>query len=741
MCCRIAALAFLATAALVPARARAFAPVEVTVHERDGVARHGWPLTVSVPFSRGELSPGTAVKAVDERGAAVPTQSRPLVTWPDGSVRWLLLDTVVDLKPGQARHLRVQAGAPRMPTVAVHTTESDDAILVDTGAVAFAVPKRRFAIVDAVRLHGSSKGAGGALQATIVADDSPLEAQPPVSVAVKENGPLRTRLELEGTYGSGFDYVVRIEAYAGQPFVRVWHTFINRHPPPYSSLARMSLDFALPELHLARYRYGLVGKIGKGGHLAAAGLRLYQSDNTAYALDGKTHPGQLSGWIELSGTQATVGIAARWLWEQYPQSFSARPDRLEYNLWAPEAPPANAGVGVAKTHELVVWAAPTKRWAAGASRALVRPLLGVVNPAWVARSGALPQAISPLAAGAGFTHTALEAARRYAKQNSVERWDECGAVHCTPGSERPRIGAYGMWNWGDWNFPGYHDTTQGTDSWGNQEYDTAYVLALTYAASGDEDVHDMLVAAARHFIDVDTIHACPARPKWIGMNHPKTPLHFAFELGGPDLGHTWTQGSLAYYYLTGDERGLAAARAIADYLVQRARNFARGNPRQWGWPQIALLAVYDATGERAYLDAALVYARGGMRAHPPTTSTQWKLGILADALAYTHAATGDSDIRAWLEQYANAVMQRVAHEDTRAFPAVAYIAALSGDPAMRAAARDRADRLDLGSWGKPYSINGRIGFRIESLLPANAPPTVPKSRPGGGRHPHAASVR
>jgi hypothetical protein len=61
-------------------------------------------------------------------------------------------------------------------------------------------------------------------------------------------------------------------------------------------------------------------------------------------------------------------------------------------------------------------------------------------------------------------------------------------------------------------------------------------------------------------------------------------------------------------------------------------------------------------------------------------------------------------------------MQRRAHEDQRAFPAVAYVAALTGNRAMRDAARSRVQQLDLGNWGKPYSVNGRIGFRIESLL-------------------------
>ena len=96
----VAALACAVAALTVPARARAFAPIPITVRAEDDVARHRWPLTVSVPFARGLLQRGQAVKVVDEHGGAAPVQARPLVTWPDGSVRWLLLDTQVDVKPG-----------------------------------------------------------------------------------------------------------------------------------------------------------------------------------------------------------------------------------------------------------------------------------------------------------------------------------------------------------------------------------------------------------------------------------------------------------------------------------------------------------------------------------------------------------------------------------------------------------------------------------------------------------------
>lgn len=731
---RLAALALLLAAAAPPTRAAAFAPVGLSVREVDGVERHRWPLTVSVPFRRGEVHPGTAVKVVDEHGIASPVQVHTLATWPDGSLRWLLLDTQLDLKPHRERRLRVAAGKAPPPPTAARVSETDDAMVVDTGAIRFTVPKKHFAVLEALQPRGGAP-VTGAMSAVVVAGERTSQAQPPARSTVTADGPLRVRVELQGTYGNGFDYIIRLEAYAGQPFVRVWHTLIDRAPTPYVRIPRFAVELPLAEPLPSHYRYGVVGGRPVNGPLPAEGVRLYQADNESYAVDDVVSAGKLAGWLELEGGGATIGLAGRWMWEQYPQSAAARGDRLVYNLWAPEAEPARAGVGAAKTHEFVVWAAAPKALPAGAGPGMARPLLGVVDPTWMAHSGALPQAVAPRAPSDRFVRKALEAARRYAQRNAIERWDDCGAVHCdTPGLERPRTGAYGMWNWGDWNFRGYRDTTKGTDSWGNLEYDTAYVLALTYAASGDAEVHDMMVAAARHFIDVDTIHACPARPEWVGMNHPKNPLHFAFELGGPDLGHTWTQGSIAYYYLTGDERGLAAARGVADYLVDRVRTVVRGNPRQWGWPQIALLAVYDATGERRYLDAALAYARGGMHAHPPTASTQWKLGILADALAYTHAASGDGEIRAWLEQYARAVVQRKAPADVRAVPAVAYVAALSGDKAMRAAARERVEQLDLGSWGKPYSINGRIGFRIESLLAA-PPPRAPAPHAPAPKHP------
>lgn len=699
-----------------PARG-AMAPVAVTVREPDGLARQHWPLTFSVPLARGALRGGEPVVARDEGGAALPVQARALSAWPDGSVRWLQVDTQVDLRPNQERRLRVEPGTPGRPHAPLTVSNGAERVDVDTGVLRFRVPRDHFALLEGLHPAGEKRPLGGAVGSLLVAGERRGDAQRPTDVRVLEQGPLRTRIALTGTYGNGFDYAIRLDAFAGQPFVRVLHTFINRHPTPFISVPRIAVEMPLGELKPGTYRAGFAGGRTRAAAIPDEGVGLVQRDNVTAEIRGESEATQLAGWVELSGPRVNAGIAARWFWQEYPQSFALRRDGLTYNLWAPEADPASAGVGAAKTHEFALWVAAPGRVPPGFGAALTAPLVGVVDPTAIAASGALPDAIAAREPAARFARKAAEAAQRYLRRNAQEQWNDCGRVHCNePGLERTRVGAFGMWNWGDWNFRGYQDTVKGTDSWGNLEYDTTAVLALSYAASGDPALFEAMVAAARHYGDVDVIHAAPARPEWVGMNHPKNPLHFSFQLGGPDLGHTWAQGLVDYYYLTGDERGLAAARGIADYLVQRSGGVVRGNPRQWGWPQIALLAVYEATGERRYLEAASRYAAGGMAAHPPGGTNNWKLGILADALAHTHAATGDAAMRAWLQAYASAIMERPGGPDGRAFPAVAYVGRLTDNAAMRAAALQRAERLDLGSWGKPFTINGRLGFRIFSLL-------------------------
>ena len=734
------------TAGAARGAAPAGAQLIIDVREPTGVARNHWPISVGVPFSPGYMKDPVGLSVLDGATPAA-VQTRVLSRWPDGSVRWALLDWQTDLQPKQTRHWRVGMGS----VTAEHTvkvTDGADRIDVNTGPLQFSVAKDRFAPLSTVRLNGAPVFSGPVTSFFDV-NGQRLHAQAPTTVTVTEPGPLRVRIELRGRYAAGFDYVVRIDAFANQPFVRLLHTFEQHNPQPYTSVRQLALTMPLTFTGPVSYSAGREKKEPFAGTVGDSGVVFSQEDNENLQLGAQRHAEQAAGWIDVRDASHGVALAARFFWQEYPQSFEVGTAGLTYNMWAPGAPPAKVGMGAAKTHEMVLYFHDKAAPAPGLLAALTEPVLGHVDARWTAATGALRNAVAPTPSTNAFLRTLAAGYHAYHQQAEVERWDDSGLVECphtptpptyaipatqAPRSEHPRRGFFGMFNWGDWNFPGYHDTTKGCDAWGNLEYDMTQVLALAYAATGEPAYHERMVAAARHFMDVDRIYYQQQRPNWVGMNHPKNPLHFTFELGGVDLGHTWTEGLLSYYYLTGDERGLEAARGIADYLVRRSRAVLRGNPRQWGWPQIALVAAYEATGNPEYRSAAQVYARGGMNAFPPDTHAGWKMGLLADGLSYTHAITNDPVIRDWLIRYAAAVRAHTGTVDPRFLPAMAYAARVSGDREQLRAISAAVNGLKFSNWGKPFTIAGRTGFRILSLAAAPAASTSgtqPPSAPPG----------
>jgi hypothetical protein len=230
-------------------------------------------------------------------------------------------------------------------------------------------------------------------------------------------------------------------------------------------------------------------------------------------------------------------------------------------------------------------------------------------------------------------------------------------------------------------------------------------------------------------------------PEWVGMNHPHKMLHFAWEASETvDLGHTWTEGLITHYRLTGEVRSLEAARGIADVLVDKVGRAK--NPRQFGWPMLALTAVYDATNDRRYRDAALEYALAGMQAFEPTpASGDWKMGILADGIAATHAATGDDRLRRWLVSYADDYSSAPSRwTDPRVALPLGYMAALTGQQRYATRAQSTAGAMKIGEWGKPLAAMGRTGFRLLAPL-ADAKIARPGTDAGQASAPSSPKAR
>src|SRR5712664_937192 len=66
--------------------------VEILIEAPEPKVRHREPVTCGIPWPKGMLHDPNYLVLRDEKGDSVPLQTRILDRWPEGSVRWLLLD-------------------------------------------------------------------------------------------------------------------------------------------------------------------------------------------------------------------------------------------------------------------------------------------------------------------------------------------------------------------------------------------------------------------------------------------------------------------------------------------------------------------------------------------------------------------------------------------------------------------------------------------------------------------------
>lgn len=684
--------------------------VPVTVRSTQPAPVGALPVMGGVPMPQGVLRDTTGI-VVRSGGVTTPVQSRILSRWPDGSVRWLLADWQMPLAAGDAAraHLERADDIPASPAKAVRLIRKSDRWIVDTGSARFAIPAE-----GTVLLRTEAEGADSivTLEGSLVVDGERREMTAARSLTVVDEGPWRLRIRARGGIGD-FQQEIRFDFFAGHRGVRVLHSIESHSRKAYVSLDRLELELrsARP---LTDCRFDLEGGSSVRRELADRPIPITQVDPDTLVVEGAVRRARGAGFAACRGEVSHLAAWSRFFWQEYPQGAEFSRNGLAVQLRAPTGRPMPFGSGAAKTHE--VWLLlDGNDGDAEALAAIARPAPLWVDPAWTARSGAMRNALAPGAASDAFLTYLAASIERYFVAQAREEWDDSGSIRCSEDDANRRLGAYGMLNWGDWNFREFRDDIKGCDAWGNLEYDTTQVLALAYAAQGRSDVFDAMTASARHFNDVDRIHFSAQHPSWVGMNHPKNPLHFTFELGGVDLGHTWNEGLLSYGVLTGDDRALTGGGAIADYLVRRRNHgMFRGNPRQWGWPQVALVAAWQHSGEERYREAAIWYAHRGMFAHPADGAGDWKRGILAEGLAYTHSVTEDPAILMWLKAYAGRIAE-VQPADARWYPALAYTASVVGNAEWRRLAAAKVAQLQFGRWGKPMTIAGRIGFAILAL--------------------------
>ncbi len=566
------------------------------------------PVTVSIPFARGVLADDRHISIRDGE-TVLPLQRRVLATWEDGSVKWLLVHFQPDL-PGncdKTLSFSIEEGLTEAtPDVSVTVTEMTRGIQIDTGPLSLLVPRKDFLPVCSIMLNGQPW-----------CDDSPFDgfsikcssqklntvwspttkkmresnACEPMQLTIEEAGPLRAVSIVTGKHrranGRGYlELQGRITAYAGKSYIEVEHQFIHTEEEAKLSLEEIALKFrpnvtGQPHTALGQgyYRTSIRQDTGPLEMALTTETMLYQSNE--HFVD--SFYGDF--WVDWRDGKAGLTLSIYQAHQNFPKKRCVDGKGIDCWLYPSDVKPALLLQGMAKTHRIQLhfhtWDLPLEECSIRSLQFQLpdRPSL---PRTWFRDNNPYREAFFPEKLP-GRLITAFN------------------KLH----DGRPK--ALGMLHFGDAPDSGYTDQGRGRGHtvWVNNEYDRPHSCALFYGLTGQRRVLDSALVSARHWLDVDLCHYSADLLKHGGLK-----IHTRDHVtGGVTPSHEWTEGFLDYYFHTGRQEALDAARSVAENIM---RHMARPNMqrpgassvREGGWALRAMVGTWLGTGEQKWRDEA-----------------------------------------------------------------------------------------------------------------------------------------
>jgi hypothetical protein len=295
----------LATAAA--ARSQAALPISLTVQEAllpgaSGLARASGPVSVGVP-----LESNSGITNVSQLGmsGATAAQFRVLARWPNGAIRWVLVDFQSDLAAGgtaAGAALTTGSGAFGGSDLAV---DNGTSILVSTGSASFTIRKSPFRVFDQVSVGATNLVSAGG-EGFVVVDGAGTRYtsanDPGASVVIEENGPVRSVIRATGTLRSAAgarlcDYLIRLHFYRGKSYVRAWASMKNaRGGGPPTTFLFNSAEIVVPLALGTGTRFQTSTSRGPVSDALATG-------ETAYVFQARS---SLYDWVENSYAEAPI---------------------------------------------------------------------------------------------------------------------------------------------------------------------------------------------------------------------------------------------------------------------------------------------------------------------------------------------------------------------------------------------------------------------------------------------------
>lgn len=372
------------TLLILSAVATADLEVPLTVRDHAGVTHRGVVVRGGVPFAIGVLKECKSPRLMDAAGKSIPCRARPTARWYDGSIKWLLVDALVDVPANGQVDLRFrpgEVGPAKGPRVTV--TEKPDSILIDTGSARFLFSRKTFGLPSAAWVDVNGDGTA---DTKVVSDAGEfaceVEHQPPgppeeenwlrdaaggprerfvasasgdYTATVENANDLHAVVKLSGWLVNPagrrlIQYVIRAHAYAGTPELRIVQTFVYAGNPKQNFLRSMSLRFPLKSAGSVSYALGGVQR--HAGQLAGSeSVSLFETGPkkiyhlAPHALDkdvyySVTQSGreiakgkEAAGWARVSDQSASMHVAVRNFWQMHPKELKVDAQGITVFLW------------------------------------------------------------------------------------------------------------------------------------------------------------------------------------------------------------------------------------------------------------------------------------------------------------------------------------------------------------------------------------------------------------------------
>lgn len=594
------------------------------------------PVTMGVPLPAGMAQSPAHIRLEGPNGQELPVQLRTLDRWPDGSLRWVLVDFQADAIAGHVGPYSLQLGEPThtAPGRAVHVSPTDSGVRVSTGAAEFG-----FAVGGPFPFSSLDTGSGSSPvelgQSGFRIDLEGKRIDFVVSsVQIHDTGPLRAEIEVAATArdtpsSTPLQVSARVELFAATATARVSVTIRNRrratHPNGRWTLGdtgSVFLESATISLRLdgPPERVWCAPELGTPLSEVDAPLEVYQESSGGEGWNGPVHknregrvPLRFRGYRLRSGKSDRVGhraspvvvvntsggqvaVAVPQFWENFPRAVTVTDSSIELGLF-----PAQFGDrhelqgGEQKTHRFVVAFAPDPvshpplAWCH-------EPIRLSASAEWHCRTQAVPF----LALAAGGPDEAYEAL-------------VAAALDPADGflAKRETADEYGWRNFGD--LPADHESAflasgQRFVSHYNNQYDAIAGFAIHFLWSGDARWWHLMDDLARHVRDIDIYHTTEDKAAYNGgmFWHTQhymdagTSTHRTYPDGsgggGPASEHNYNAGLMLHYFLTGERASRDAAVGLGQWVL----DMDDGRKTPLRWLAAGPTGLASASGSMAY---------------------------------------------------------------------------------------------------------------------------------------------